>query len=892
MNSVSSTNLLSLQNLSLNKGWTIQNSSIKPIHIDVPCTVLEVLEERKIISDPFYGNNEGHISWVFEEDWIFIKKFFISNEILLFEQIELIFHGLDTITTIYLNDKEVSSTKNMFRKYEFDIKNYIHEGLNELKVQFHSPTKYVAKKIEKEHIKLNTGYAGIPGVPYLRKSQYSFGWDWGPKFPDIGIWQPVEIISWNKVKINSVNIKQKLNFSKHKVHWKKSISSIQPVVDSAEVCIDLELDGKIPLKNMADVDIETSILLDSQIISKFSQKLETSSSSQQLIIQNPKLWWIIGLGDQILYTLQVIIRSHSSSLVLDERQLKFGIRELQLIRQPDQWGESFYFSLNRVPIFAKGANWIPIDSCIPRGKKMGLYEMNLHAAIDANMNFLRVWGGGIYEDDLFYDLCDQLGILVWQDFPFACAIYPYNDEFLKNVEVEVIQNIKRIRNHPSLALWCGNNEIEQLWPLLAFESRLLGKKVHRKFKVGYHKLFEQKLPFLTERFDPSRSYWPSSPSNGFSEGKKFKGSLLNLLKSNQAHTGDSHFWKVWHQSAPFSAFRKFNSRFMSEYGFESFPSLKTIKSFCPDSELDFFSSIMENHQKNSAGNAKILKYMKRRFKIPSSFESQVILSQITHGEALEYGIEHWRRHRTNFECMGSLYWQLNDCWPVASWSSVDYYGRWKASHYFVKRSYSPLLISIQESDSKVEIWGTNDLQYPVQSSVKWSIQNHLGVIKYQNSVEVNLVPCCSILIDKITLKQLSISRRELKNHVIFYSTQFNGIESLRDRAFGFRLFKEPKSFPLQNPGINFDLFPINSEEKKIQDRFSFQIKISAKKIAVYVHFKVQDCDFIVSDNYFSLHPNEDRVITMKILLNKQGITKNLEELQKKISIESLFSLTR
>ena len=884
------TNPNPLHKISLNDGWEIQNSSTKLIRIDVPRTILEVLTEKGVIPDPFYGMNELQVSWVFEEDWYFIREFSVSDELLLYDQIQLIFHGLDTVTSIFLNEIEIGKTKNMFQRFEFDIKNFIHEGLNKLKVQFHSPTKFVAEMIEQDGIMLNTGYAGIVGAPYLRKSQYSFGWDWGPKFPDMGIWQPVEIVAWTEVKITSIYIKQNLHFLTNEITQKITSSSLQPTVDSVVIDFDIELDEKFSSDTLKGLDVEIQILLDSQVISKYSQKLKSSFFSHQFTLSNPKLWWTVELGEQNLYNLEVKILSPASSQVLDQKQLKFGIRELQLIRQSDQWGETFYFLLNHVPIFARGANWIPVDSCIPRGKKKGLYEMNIHAAIDANMNFIRVWGGGIYEDDLFYDLCDQLGVLVWQDFPFACAIYPFNDKFIRNVEIEVIQNIKRLRNHASLALWCGNNEIEQLWSLLAFESHLLGKKIHRKFKLGYQQLFEKKIPLLIEKYDPSRSYWPSSPSNGLKHGKKHTGSFRNLVRSNKASIGDSHFWKVWHQSAPFSAFRKFNSRFMSEYGFESLPPLKTIKTFCPDSDFNFFSAIMENHQKNSAGNAKILKYMKRRFNIPVSFQNQVVLSQITHGEALEYGIEHWRRHRNNFECMGSLYWQLNDCWPVASWASVDYFGRWKAPHYFVKRSYAPVLISIKESKDDVEIWGTNDLQYSVQSAVKWCIKDNLGNIKYQNSVEVNLDPCCSILIDKITTKKLSISQRELKNHVIFYSSQFKGSASQKDRVFGFRLFKDPKSFPLHNPHLDFDILPINGVNMEKLNASSFQITITAEVIALYVHINMSDYDFVASDNYFSLQPKESRTITIKITSKGFKNREKLEDLKKKITLESLFSL--
>ena len=391
--------------------------------------------------------------------------------------------------------------------------------------------------------------------------------------------------------------------------------------------------------------------------------------SLALSIESPQLWWIHELGEPFLYDLTV--RCYCGDICVDTYTQKIGVREIKLVRDTDTWGETFYFRLNGIPVFAKGANWIPSDSFPARGKKLGLYQKLLCDAKAANMNMIRVWGGGIYEDDEFYSICDALGLLVWQDFMFACKPTPRHDDFFKAVEKDAVQNVKRLRHHPCIALWVGNNEIELAWVEWFYTWRFA-----RTYKKAYSRLFEEMLPEVVAEHDPDRSYWPSSPSSGG-----------NFKEPNSADRGDSHFWEVWHLNKPFSAYRAHFSRFMSEFGFESFPSIKTLRSFCPLDQLSFHSPIMENHQKNRSGNKKIIAYMKRRFLIPKEFEKQVVLSQITQAEAMEYGVEHWHRNRTNFHCMGALYWQLNDCWPVASWSSIDYYGRWKALHYFAKRFF-------------------------------------------------------------------------------------------------------------------------------------------------------------------------------------------------------------
>lgn len=542
-------------------------------------------------------------------------------------------------------------------------------------------------------------------------------------------------------------------------------------------------------------------------------------------------------------------------------------------------GKIFFFRLNGIPMFAKGANWIPVDSFIPRGKKRGLYQSNLFNAKEANMNMIRVWGGGIYEDDLMYDICDELGILVWQDFPFACAVYPPDEEFIENIRIEASQNIQRLRNHPSLALWCGNNEIEWLWKLELYASEIIDVDKINDFKSGYLTIFENILPKLINKYDPNHSYWPSSPSNGF------VGKSLGTQNSNLPDIGDSHFWEVWHSNKPFKAYRKFNSRFMSEFGFESFPSIKSIESFCPIEEFNVFSLTMENHQKNSTGNNKILKYMKKRFIIPSEFENQVIISQITQAEAIQYGVEHWRRNRNDFHCMGALYWQLNDCWPVASWSSLDYYGRWKALHYFAKKCYQNIFASIKEDKNSVEFWVSNDLRERKLVIFEWKVFNSDSKKIVEGIFEVDVAPLSSNMVGSFNVKKIDIVAEKLQDHIIFY--QLKTIDNtIIDQNM--RLFDAPKKFHLQDPNLKWEIIAI--EDKELRE-LKIEIKISTEFIALFVFLDSEEFDFIASDNFFSMEPNEVRIIKLNQLKRRNGSSLSMQEIKKEaFYINSLFDL--
>ncbi len=873
--------LQKVEKISLDGIWTIKNPE-KSIEMDgqVPGTVFEALCDNELIEDPFYGENEHQMKWVYESDWVYEIEFSVEPSFLEHKNIILRFHGLDTIAEVILNNELIGSVNNMFVRYDYEVKSILKHKSNILTINFKSPTVKSREEIEKNKVKLNTGYAAIPGVPYLRKAQYSFGWDWGPKLPDMGIWKTVELIGFDDIKIKSVFPYTNLEYNKNIMNISDPNEFSIVDINTAKLFIEIEF-----ASNFSDIS-ELGCKLKAQLKAPddeiFVKEFPLNKQKEILTfdIQNPFLWWTHDLGNPNLYQVKVSIIKDG---VLERVTQQIGLREIKLVRKEDKWGETFYFLLNGIPLFAKGANWIPIDSFIPRGKKLGLYSMNLMYAKKANMNMIRIWGGGIYEDESLYNLCDELGLLVWQDFPFACALYPYRLDFIKNVEKEAIQSIKRLRIHPSLALWCGNNEIEALWKRELISSGIVKDNIERhNFLVNFYlKIFEKLLPELIQKFDPTRPYWPSSPSSGFIMEN------LAARSSNNPNAGDSHYWAVWHGNFPFSAYRNFNSRFMSEFGFESFPSLKTIETFCPPDQYDFNSQIMENHQKNGAGNQKIRDYMDKRFSIPEEFEHQVILSQITQAEAIEYGVEYWRQNRTDYHCMGALYWQLNDCWPVASWSSLDYYGRWKALHYFAKRFFQPLFASVKEEPDLVEFWVTNDLKKPCDVELEWKILNSEGELLFNGVKSSTISPCSSLKLISLDTSEINKEQLSLQNNIIFYRLNQKGKNpNLVHR--GFRLFDAPKLFKLKDPEITYDSEELPGENNS---NSYFKIKLRAKEIALYVIISSDLVDFIASDNYFSMDPDEIYTIDIEVI---RAVLANTEysnqEIVDSFKIRSLYDI--
>jgi beta-mannosidase len=641
------------------------------------------------IPDPFVADHEPLVQWVAERNWEYALTFHVSPELLAEEQVFLVCDGLDTLADVTLNGQFLGHAENMFRRYRWNVTQHLVEGDNQVRIVFLAPTAYIRDKQAEQP--LAGPSHSIPGGPHLRKAPSQFGWDWGPKLPPIGIWQSIRLEGYSVARLDDVHLRQ---------HH----ADDGTVTLSASVTIERWRDG-----DLRAVLQLTAPNQESQRVS-VDLKDDTITAEPQIQITDPQLWWPNGYGEQPLYDVQVAL--YQGETLRDRRVFQLGLRTLELRQEPDEFGTSFTFVVNRVPIFAKGANWIPADS-FPTRLSVDHLESLIRSAAQAHMNMLRVWGGGLYEEERFYDLCDQYGILVWQDFIFSCSIYPADEALFENVRVEAIQNIRRLRHRASLALWCGNNEMEWGWVNWGWQE-----PGHEQLKRAYDRMFHHFLPEICAAEDPDRPYWPSSPSSN-----------TPFVNPNRVQAGDTHNWEVWHGERPFQAYREHNSRFVSEFGFQSLPSLETIRTYAEEADWNMTSYIMEHHQRNEAGNSKIINYLTDHFRLPKDFESLVYLTQLLQAEAVRTGVEYWRRNRCT---SGALYWQLNDCWPVASWASLDYYGRWKALHYAARRFYAPVLLSAEDWPPGDDAPDSGDSAGD-QRLVRWSLETLDG--KLLNSGE-------------------------------------------------------------------------------------------------------------------------------------------------------------
>lgn len=628
----------------------------------VPGTVHTDLYNNKIIPNPFFGNNEKDLQWIENETWEYQTSFKISKEELKNQNTILQFEGLDTYAEVFLNNKKILDANNMFRTWKVDVKNNLKVGKNNLKIVFKSAVeigKAKAQKLpytlpEKERI-------------FSRKAQYHFGWDWGPRFVTSGIYRPIKLHFWNNATLENIKYEQEeLNEVIAKLNFK--------------VTIDCQFAGNYDLK-----------------INGFQKAFELKKGINSIDfpyeIKNPKLWWTNGLGNANLYPFEISLSKSKAQLSI--KKMNIGLRTIELIQEKDNIGKSFYFKLNGKPVFMKGANYIPPDSFLSSAKT-STYKEIVKNAVDANINMLRVWGGGVYAEDTFYDECDKNGILVWQDFMFACAMYPGDEEFLDNVKNELIDNVTRLQSHPSIALWCGNNENDEGWHNWGWQKQFkYSKQDSTQIWNDYEKLFHQLIPKTLDSLLAKKEnrYWPSSPSIGW--GKK-----------ESLTQGDSHYWGVWWGKEPFEIYKQKVGRFMSEYGFQGMPNIETLEKVIQKEDLNFTSEAFKNHQKHPTGFETINEYMARDFPVPKSLEKYNYVSQILQAYGMKTAIEAHRLAKPY--CMGSLYWQLNDCWPVTSWSTLDYYGNWKASHYQVKESFAPTLLMVTESTNGLSIIGSND----------------------------------------------------------------------------------------------------------------------------------------------------------------------------------------
>lgn len=788
---------------SLNGDWLFHKSGESdwlPAH--VPGNVHTDLLALGLIPDPFVSDHELKVQWVAESDWEYTLKFTPEGSLLSNPYIFLVCDGLDTLAEVFINGQKLGNAENMFRQYRWELTGLLHPGENQLTVHFASPVQFVLGRYQQRQIP-GVSDVHIPGGPYIRKAPSHFGWDWGPKLPAIGIWREIRLEGYEYARLDDVRLRQ------HHHDGKVTITATV----SAEIWRESELTARLQVTG-PDGEPQT-----------ISSDFHEGKTDLSLTIEHPELWWPNGLGKQPLY--QVAFTLLSGTDPLDQRQFQVGLRSIELRQQPDAHGISFTFVVNGVPIFAKGGNWIPSDSFPTRITHQQLEHM-IKSSAEANFNMLRCWGGGYYEDEAFYDLCDRYGILIWQDFMFSCAAYPFTEPaFLESVRQEVVYNLRRLRHRACLALWCGNNEMESGWIGWGWDT-----PQNADLKAADQQFFYHTLRDWVKAEDPDHAYWPSSPSSNTPHENP---------NSNQV--GDNHLWEVWHGLQPFTFYRTVFPRFASEFGFQSFPSLPTIAAYAEPSEWNITSYVMEHHQRSYRGNGLIIAYLTSYFRMPKDFSSTVYLSQVLQAEAMRMAVEHWRRNRQR--CSGALYWQLNDCWPVASWSSVDYFGRWKALHYAARRFFEHVLLSVDEKDGTAGIYLTNDRAEEWQGEVRWSLERLDGA-ELSSGVE----PAGADQLATTLIKTLDLQgSREALRQSILVAELWQNDEQL---ALQVCPFVPDKHLSLEDPQLGAEI------------RYTsglLHISLNASSLARFVELSLEGADTIFSDNYFDLPAGRSTVIT-------------------------------
>ena len=758
---------------------------------------LDLLEAGRI-ADPFVGDEESRVQWVAERDWEYRREFVEVATVAAEDRTALVFDGLDTLAEISLNGDLLGRADNMFRTWRWDVTGRLRPGANELSVVFRSAVRRGAELDAVRH--LDSVSNQLPGAPYLRKAPCHFGWDWGPKLPNVGFWQGVRLESWSVARIDDVRLSQSIDGGRARIRAEVSVER------AASKAVELEAVLRVEHPN-GRVDLARSFM-----------PADRSIVDLSIEVTEPELWWPNGLGSQPLY--RVAVELVAGERTLDARPLQIGLRTLELRREPDSWGESFTFVVNGVPVFAKGSNWIPADS-FPARVTPAQLEALLGAAAQTNHNMIRIWGGGYYEIEAFYDLCDRLGILVWQDFMFACSVYPLTDAaFLENLEAEVREQVRRLRHRACLALWCGNNEMETGWAEWGWD-----RPETADLKAAYLRFFGETLPEWVGAEDRATPYWPSSPSSG-----------RPLVEPLGERTGDYHQWTVWHNLAPFDFYTEHTYRFVSEFGFESLPAMTTVKAFAADpADWNLGSPVLDFHQKNPAGNARILYYLAQQYRLPRDFDGLIYLSQILQAEAMRVGVEHWRNERGR--CGGALYWQLNDCWPVSSWSSIDYFGRWKALQYATRRFYAPVLLSARIEGAVATLFVTNDLPAAWQGEVLWHLERLDGTVEATGRLSVEAAALATTEICRVDVPETIADRRAT---VLVAELLAAGAST----ALVVTPFVADKHLALRHPGLDIAV----AEDTPGRAAISLR----SDSLARWVELSLEGADVVFSENYFDL----------------------------------------
>lgn len=814
----------------ISDGWTFRQADKEEwLPATVPgCVHTDLLNNGKI-EDPFYRLNEHQVQWIDKVNWEYKTTFNIDPDAIKRDRIALDFKGLDTYADVFVNGTQVLSADNMFREWMVDVKEHVKEGPNELRILFRSPIVEGIKKYDANGYIIpvsGNDLAEIGQVEgnkmvsvYTRKAGYHFGWDWGPRLVSSGLWRPVYLTFWDDARIESLQLKQN-------------------AVSEKEATFTAVFEVEANAENQAVVTIEN----DGNELARAEIKLSKGVSTYPVDfkIENPKLWWTNGLGEAHLYNIKGKLLMGKR---LTEKSERIGIRTLELVRDKDEKGTSFYFKLNGVPVFMKGANYIPND-IFPARTTDEMYQNVINTSKSSNFNMLRVWGGGIYEYDRFYDLCDQNGILVWQDFMFACAMFPGDEAFLNNVKAEATDNIKRLRNHPSIAMWCGNNEILVAWLGWGWKQKedALSQENSDKIWKSYTDIFHQILPDAVAENDPARSYWASSPSSGTGIPADLK-------------NGDEHYWGVWWGKEPFKNYATHIARFMSEYGFQSFPEMKTVKQYATPEDYDIFSEVMKSHQRSSIGNGTIEYYMLQDYKKPKDFASFLYVNHVLQAEGIKFALEGHRRAAPY--CMGSLYWQINDCWPVASWSSTDYYQRWKALQYFAKKGFEPVLISPYTENDSLKVDIINDKLTAINAQMILKVIDAEGKEIWRESKEVTIPANSSDTFFKA--RQIDFLKTVQTNKQFLVVELLENGKLISNNTLFFRPIKE---FLLPKPEVKYEISKADG---------GFEINLNTNKLAKNLYMTIGDEEGFFSDNYFDLIPGQPAKIKLTTSLSHEKL---------------------
>lgn len=791
------------EQVNLGGAWRMREADSETWHsAHVPGSVYADLMADGTMPDPFWRENELDAFERMKKDYVYQRTFTVTEAQLAHAHVELVCEGLDTLAHVSLNGREIAFADNMHITWVWDVKEQLHAGENTLEIRFDSPILYCAKKAEEA-----PGWESsdaTPGFRHLRKAHCMFGWDWGPRLPDAGIWRPIFLRTWDAARLENALMLQ---------------AHHDGVVD---VTIRPEIAGESAWSaEITAPDGEVIIIP------------ETTAAEQVVRVKNPQLWWPNGLGKQPLYRVTVRLATG------DTRVWRIGLRTMTVSREKDEWGEEFCHVVNGMKVFAMGADYIPEDNILARVTPERTRRL-LEDCKAANFNAIRVWGGGYYPDDAFYDICDELGLMVWQDLMYACAFYDLTPDFERSIRVETHQNVARLRHHASLALICGNNEMEMF--MAGANSALIN---HRTWEfvptyphhiTDYVKMFEYILPAIVKETAPQTYWWPASPSSGG-----------NFDAPNDENRGDNHYWDVWHGEKPFTEYRKFFFRYASEFGFQSFPCLKSVEQFTLPDDRNIFSRVMERHQRNQAANGKILSYLSQTFRYPNSFDDLLYASQLMQAEAIRYGVEHWRRNRGR--CMGAIIWQLNDIWPVASWASIDYYGRWKALHYAAKRFFAPVMISAEEEgelsqnpkineyhpaplEKSFRLNVCNETLRDVTGEVVWALRTPDGAIVRQNQQTLTIPAMSAKWLDKVDCADASLT-----GHYISFAFVVDNVAV----SEGTCIFCAPKHFEFVDPRLT------------VETRGD-TLLVTSHAYAKQVWLESEDADLLLDDNAFDMNP--------------------------------------